>query len=117
MLRIGGVLSKHLPTVTVNVIQLNTSGVETTIYSNLTAVTKQEEKTDWGEGFGPFADVGSKVVDNFYFQKTGASALPTITEEHILRVGTTDYNVKRVIDLNGLGEMLKVVTERVRALV
>lgn len=89
------------------------SQTETTVYSALKGQYTQERVE---ERVGEFSEIVTVLKDVFYFdQILNDHTLPQITEAHLIRWQSKDYPVTEAKNLGGLGERLRVVTGRGRA--
>lgn len=102
------------PQEAIDIIRFDTSaGVpdKATVYSELKAYRSQKEIK---EAVGPFQEVGRKVVDVFYVPTPQDDTILEITEAHQVRWRGADRKILSATDQGGLGEMIELLTERVR---
>lgn len=86
---------------------------ETTVYSALHGQYTQERVQ---ERVGDLGEIATLLKDVFYFdQILPDNTLPVILEAHLIRWQSRNYQVTESKNLGGLGERLRVVTERGRA--
>jgi hypothetical protein len=102
------------PRVEIDIIRFDTSaGVpdKATVYTALKAYRSQKEIK---EAVGPFQEVGRKVVDVFYVPTPQDDVILEISEAYQVRWRGADRKILSATDQGGLGEMIELLTERVR---
>jgi hypothetical protein len=85
-----------------------------TVVTGMSSLSATHEQRDAIE---TAADTGAVIVitDVFWFEpEVGSTTLPAITEAHLLKVGSTRYEVIQVADQGGNGNRLRVTTRRLR---
>lgn len=98
----------------IDIIKFDTSaGIpdKATVYSGLKAYRSQKEIKEY---VGPFQEVGRKVVDVFYVPTPQDDTNLEISEAYQVRWQSKDRKIISATDQGGLGEMIEILTERVR---